>query len=70
MFCKLDICILAVLFFLSLNLCQVYCKTNHTMRGLVIFHRHGARLPAVEDYYAEDWPKDLKRGDLSDKGIR
>ena len=49
---------------------DVQCAKNHTLRGLVIFHRHGARLPAVEDYYAEDWPSDLKRGDLTDKGIQ
>lgn len=39
------------------------------MKGLVIFHRHGARLPAVEDYYAEDWPTYRIKGDLTDKGI-
>lgn len=42
---------------------------NDAMRGLVIFHRHGARLPAVEDYYEEDWPSNLTRGDLTEKGI-
>ncbi|EGR28634.1 hypothetical protein IMG5_171450 [Ichthyophthirius multifiliis] len=37
---------------------------------IILFHRHGARLPAVEDYYPEDWTSDRVRGDLTNKGIQ
>lgn len=64
-----DLFLLAILFTLLGELPFALSAKNHTLKGLVVFHRHGARLPAVEDYYKEDWPSHLEKGDLTDKGI-
>ncbi|EAR82109.1 histidine phosphatase family (branch 2) protein (macronuclear) [Tetrahymena thermophila SB210] len=64
-----QIVFLITVIFVILSLGLVSAAKNNTMIGLVIFHRHGARLPAVEDYYAQDWPADRIKGDLTDKGI-
>ncbi|KAL4462685.1 hypothetical protein ABPG74_000515 [Tetrahymena malaccensis] len=39
------------------------------LKALIVFTRHGARTPANEDYYKEEWDG-LKKGDLTERGIR
>lgn len=36
---------------------------------MIVFTRHGARSPANEDYYKEEW-NGLNRGDLTERGIK